>query len=199
MQLSKKEKKEKKEKMEKKAAIFTATGCEEIEALTVVDLLRRAGIQIDIVSISKEMQVMGSHNIVFGADKKLEDLISEEEQYDAYIIPGGMPGTKNLATCSPLCDLLVKSAENGKLVAAICAAPSVLGTLGLLNGKKACCYPGFEDKLLGAKVSYNPVETDGDIITSRGLGTAIEFAAAIIAKLLDKEAADKVLSAIVYK
>ncbi len=180
-----------------KIAVFAAEGCEEIEALTVVDILRRAGMETDIISLTENKAVTGSHNIVFGAEKRFDDI--DMNDYDAAILPGGMPGTKNLATHTGVCSTVKNFAANGKLLAAICAAPSVLGELGVLEGKKAVCYPGFENHLVGAEVLLNGVFTDGNIITSRGMGTAIDFALAIVEYFSDKTIADELSKAIIYK
>ncbi len=177
-------------------AIFFAEGFEEIEGLMVVDMLRRAGIGVDMVSISDSMQVTGSHQIAITVDKLLKDIVFEE--YDLLVLPGGMPGTINLGECEVLCKEVIKACENGRMIAAICAAPTVFGKHGLLNGKKACCYPGMEDGLIGAEVNTNPVNVDGNIITSRGLGTALDFALAIIEKMQSKEAADELAKKVVY-
>lgn len=182
--------------MEKKAYIFLANGFEEVEALTVVDLLRRANVNIKMVSISGNIKVTGSHGIVVDADLLLEE--ANCSQVDALILPGGMPGTRNLENCDRLVEELKSGNAEGRLLAAICAAPLVLGKNHLLEGKKASCYPGFEEDLLDAKVSYDPVSVDGNTITSRGLGTAIAFSAAIISKLVDEECSKQVLSSIIY-
>ncbi|MGN0204815.1 MAG: DJ-1 family glyoxalase III [Coprococcus sp.] len=178
------------------AAIFFADGLEEIEGLTVVDLFRRADIAIDIVSVTDEKTVAGAHNITIQADKILSEL--DFDAVDMLILPGGMPGTLNLGACEPLCRQLKLFNEQGKYVAAICAAPSVLGQLGILEGRAATCYPGFEKKLTGAITHENPVVVDGNIITSRGMGTAIEFAAELIALLKDRETAEKIKKSIIY-
>ncbi len=178
-------------------AVFAADGCEEIEALTVVDLLRRAGMDTDIISISDNTAVTGSHRIVFGAEKRFNDVNMDD--YDALILPGGMPGTNNLATHTGVCTTVKNFAASGKLLAAICAAPSVLGGLGVLEGKKATCYPGFEEKLLGAEVLTDRVVADGNIITSRGMGTAIDFGLAIIEYFADTNVTDELAASILYK
>ena len=180
----------------KKAAVFFALGFEEVEALTQVDLLRRAGIDVDMVSITDETSVFGAHNIEVVCDEILEEI--DKDSYDALILPGGMPGTKNLGNCSELIEMLKKYNEEGKVVAAICAAPMVLGRNGILEGKKACCYPGFEEFLEGAEVCEDKVAADGNVITSRGVGTAIEFAGALIEALVGKDAADEVKESIIY-
>lgn len=177
-------------------AIFLAEGFEEIEGLMVVDLLRRAGITVDMVSISDSQMVSGSHKITVTADKLIKDI--DFEVYDLLVLPGGMPGTIHLGECQVLCDALVKACENGQKIAAICAAPTVFGKLGLLQGKKACCYPDMEDGLVGAEVSFLPVTVDGNITTSRGLGTALPFALSLIEQLIDKETADELAKKVVY-
>ena len=176
--------------------IFLADGFEEIEGLMVVDLLRRAKLNIEMVSITGDIMVTGSHGITVKADALLED--ADFSKADAFVLPGGMPGTRNLQSHSLLNEELKKANEAGKLLCAICAAPLVLGANHILEGKNACCYPGFEEELLGAITNENPVTHDGNTITSRGLGTAIAFAAEIITTLCDKETANQVLESIIY-
>lgn len=176
--------------------IFLATGFEEIEGLMVVDLLRRAKLDIQTVSITGDIMVTGSHGITVKADTLIENV--DFSKADALVLPGGMPGTRNLQAHSLLNEELKKANEAGKLLCAICAAPLVLGTNHILEGKNACCYPGFEEELLGAITNENPVTHDGNTITSRGLGTAIAFAGEIIATLSSKENADQVLESIIY-
>ena len=174
----------------KKAYVFLADGFEEVEGLTVVDLLRRAEINVSMVSVSGEKQVKGSHGIVVEADLLYGQANMEEA--DALILPGGMPGTRNLEAHAPLTRALKIANEQKKLLCAICAAPLVFGKNGILQGKKACCYPGFEEDLLGADVCYEPVAKDGNVITSRGVGTAIAFAGEIITELVGKDIAEKI-------
>ena len=162
----------------------------------MVDLLRRVGIKVDMVSISHSKEVTGSHGITVTADLLIED--ADFSAYELLVLPGGMPGTINLGECEVLCKEVVKACENGKKIAAICAAPTVFGKLGLLNGKKACCYPDMEDGLTGADVSFDEVVVDGNIITSRGLGTALPFALALIEQLTDKQTADELANKVVY-
>lgn len=160
----------------KKVAVMLANGFEEIEALTVVDIIRRANITCDMFSISG-MEVKGAHDIVVKADK----LISEEvKEYDVIVLPGGMPGATNLRDNEEVIDLVKWFNDNKKIVAAICAAPIVLGKAGIIEGKKVTSYPGFEDELV--KVSYleDYVVVDGNIITSRGPATAMLFAYKIL-------------------
>lgn len=180
-----------------KVCIFLAEGFEEVEALTVVDLLRRADVEVVMASVDGKTDVTGAHGICVKADAAAETVNYDE--MDMLVLPGGMPGTLNLGKNEIVCRQVTAFAENGKLLGAICAAPSVLGSLGILHGREAVCYPGFEEKLEGAKVSFGPVKTDGNVITSRGLGTAIAFAGAIIEKLAGKEAADSVLTGIIYQ
>jgi 4-methyl-5(b-hydroxyethyl)-thiazole monophosphate biosynthesis len=174
-----------------------ANGCEEIEGLTVVDLLRRSGIQIDMLSITDDLQVTGSHDITFLADHRISDVNMED--YDGIILPGGMPGTLNLGASIPVMDTLVEFAKGGKLVGAICAAPSVLGKQGVLEGKDATSYPGFEKEMSGCRYKEDAVVVDGNIITSRGMGTAIDFGLAIVAYLSEQQAADALADKIIYK
>lgn len=181
----------------KKAAIFFAEGFEEIEALTVVDMLRRAKIQIDMVSITGEKQVESSHRVIVMTDKLIEDCAVMD--YDMLVLPGGMPGTIHLGECGELMDALKEFDKEGKPLAAICAAPSLLGKLEILDGRKATCYPGFEDQLLGAELVEEKAVTDGNVITGRGMGAAIEFAAAIITCLENAEKAEEIKNSICYK
>lgn len=177
--------------------IFLADGFEEVEALTVVDLLRRADIDITTVSIEDTMTVTGRSNITVEADKLIDDV--DFDSADTIVLPGGMPGTKNLAACKVLMNHVDKYAEHGKRLCAICAAPTVYGKCGLLKGKRACCYPGMEQDLLDAVVTYDPVTVDGNFITSRGAGTAIDFALAIIEQIKGRNIAENISKSIVFK
>lgn len=177
--------------------IFMADGCEEIEGLAVVDIVRRAKMDITMISINGKKEVTGAHNVVFLADALASEVNFEE--FDAIVLPGGGPGTRNLAADATVNQVIKKFAAEGKLVCAICAAPSVLGAAGILQGKKATCYPGFEDKLTGALVSEEAVVTDGNIITGRGMGTAIPFGLEIVRYLQGEEAAETIRSGIVYQ
>lgn len=181
----------------KKAIVFLADGFEEIEGLTVVDLLRRAGIQVVTASIKTEKEINGAHGIQVFADETVENV--DFSTADMVVLPGGMPGTLNLGNCKKVTETVMEFFKQGKEVAAICAAPSVLGDLGILKGKKATCYPGFEERLTGAEVSLEEVVSDGNVTTSRGLGTAIPFALKLIEKLIDTAKADEVKESIIYK
>ncbi len=180
-----------------KVAIFLATGFEEIEALTVVDLLRRVHVEIDMVSITGEKKAIGSHNIIVETDKIINQLNFNE--YDMLILPGGMPGTLNLEACEVLMSQVDAFYAQGKLLAAICAAPSILGHRHMLEGRLACCYPGFEKDLHGANVSLEPVCVDGKIITSRGMGCAVEFGLKIVEVLLGEEVSKDLAGKIIYE
>ncbi len=179
----------------KKAYIFLANGHEEVEALMVVDLLRRAGLDISTVSITDTKTVTSSHNVTYQADLLFSDV--EGTMADLVILPGGLPGTPNLRAFEPLMDMLRAHHEAGKYVAAICAAPSVLAEIGILDGKKGTSYPGFGKDI--ENYVEEPVVVDGNVITGRGLGAAIDFGLALIELLIDKEKADAVSAAIMYR
>ena len=181
----------------KKVRIFLADGFEEVEALTPTDLLRRAGAEVTLVSTGDKKEVAGSNGIVITADHLFAEM--DFTEMDLLVLPGGMPGTLNLKACEPLLELLKEHHAKGRRLAAICAAPTVLGHAGLLNGKKATCYPGCEDGLIGAICETAPVVTDGVITTSRGVGTAIPFALSLIAQLYGQEKADEIAKSIVYE
>lgn len=169
----------------RKAAIFLATGFEEIEAITIIDVLRRGGVHLDIISVSGNEYVEGAHQITVKSD--LLFFAIDYSDYELFVLPGGMPGTTNLIKHEGLSMLLQAEAEKGKRIAAICAAPSVLGELGLLEDKMATCYPGFEDQLGGAKVLNQDVVRDGNVITGKGAGVAFKFAAELLKDYLDKD------------
>ena len=165
----------------KKVAVIFASGMEEIEAITPVDVLRRAGAQVDVVSIG-ETEVKGSHNITVVADKLISQV--DLNDYDALVIPGGMPGATNIASKIEVLTAIKSALEKGKMVGAICASPAVvLGENGLLN-KKATCYPaeGFV-KILGDKYTGNDVEVCDNLITANGPKSALKFALALATAL----------------
>lgn len=179
-----------------KVSVYFAEGFEEIEALTVVDILRRAGVKTDMVSVTGSLEVTGAHGIKIATDRLFDENVEDE---DCIVLPGGMPGTNNLKAHAGLVDKIIKFNEKGKYIAAICAAPTVFGGLGLLKGKEATCYPGMEDGLLEAKVrTDSSVVCDGNIITSRGMGTAIDFSLFIVSALIDEETSGKLGRSIVY-
>lgn len=182
--------------MNKKVSVFLADGFEEIEGLTVVDLLRRAGIEVTTVSISGEKTIHGAHGIDVQADKLFQDVNYDEQ--DMLVLPGGMPGTLHLGEHQGLKDLLYRFYEKKMFLAAICAAPSIFGKYEFLKGRKATSYPGFEKELIGAEYVKEDVVVSDFVITSRGLGTAIPFALTLIEKLVDKEKADAIGQSIIY-
>lgn len=153
--------------------VFLADGFEEIEAFATVDILRRAGIEVNTVAIKRcGKNVSGTHGITMTADI---DKKAIKDDFDMIVLPGGMPGTRNLENSEAVQNAIDAAVKNGRIIAAICAAPSILGHKGILKGKKAVCYPGFESDLLGAQVMNTPVCEDGNIITANGPGAAIEF------------------------
>lgn len=177
--------------------LYLADGFEEIEALAPVDFLRRAGVEVTIVGVSGK-SCRGAHGITVEADI----LIGEESLDDTIsgvILPGGMPGAENLDNCASVHKAIDYCLAEGKIVAAICAAPFVLGKKGALEDKKATCFPGFEEYLYGAQVVGDGVVTDGNIITARGAGVAWEFGAAILSALGEKEKSADILRGIQWR
>ena len=168
--------------------VLLAEGFEEIEALTPVDMMRRAGLDVKTVGISGKT-VVGSHGITVVADATPDEI--DLSKVDFAVFPGGMPGSLNL-DASPFTDEIIKAVnENGGRMAAICAAPLVLGRRGLLKGKRATCYPGFEKELIGAECVDEGVVTDGSITTARGMGVSLAFAKELISLIVGKEKAEE--------
>ena len=180
----------------KRASVFLADGFEEIEGLAVVDILRRAGVEVTTVSIKKNCMITGRSNITVLADKWFGEMDFANE--DLLVLPGGMPGTTNLRDYAPLTALLSQWYEEKRLMGAICAAPMVFGGMGFLNGRKATIYPGMEAELKGATPVAEPVVVDAFLVTSRGMGTAIPFALKLVELLLGKEKAEEIAVSIVY-
>lgn len=179
----------------KKAYIFFAEGFEEIEAITPVDILRRAGIEVITVSITNTRRVTGSHGIEITTDFLINEI--KDIPADMLILPGGLPGADNLNRCMELKQMLQKHSDSGKSIGAICAAPMVLGEMGILKNKKATCYPGFEKHLHGAEVSANAVESSSNIITGQGVGAAMKFSLELVAHLIDTQTANELAKKIV--
>lgn len=173
--------------------VFLAEGFEETEAVTPIDLLKRAGFEVVTVGVTGKT-VTGSHKIPFVCDITADEI--DKDGLEGVILPGGMPGTKNLAASKAVTDTVKAAFEEGRLVGAICAAPSVLGRLGILNGRKAVCYPGFESALEGAEVLEVPAVTDGNVVTARGAGAALEFSYELIKALGGN--ADKIADDIIW-
>ena len=179
-----------------KIYVFLADGCEEIEALTPVDLLRRAGEDVCTVSIMGRKEVTGSHKITILADETIEE--GEFDDGDMLVLPGGMPGTLNLAGNETLAALIRSYDDQGKKLAAICAAPSILGVMGILKDKNAVCFPGWEEKLAGANVLDVPAVTDKNVTTGRGMGAATDFALELIRVLQGEDKAKEMAEKIVF-
>ncbi len=181
----------------KKAAVFLADGFEEIEGLTPVDMLRRAGVSVTTVSISGSPEIRGSHDILIKADKLFEEV--DYDEMDMLILPGGGEGTENLERCGKLNELLKKADSEKKLIGAICAAPRVLGKLGLLKGERAICFPGNEKFLEGAEIAEGEKAViSGRFVTARGMGASVEFGGALIELLLGKEKAEEILKKVQF-
>lgn len=176
---------------------FLADGFEEVEALAAVDMIRRSGIELKTVGVGKKV-ITGAHDIKVESDC-LEDEIVLNEDIEAIILPGGMPGTINLENSKTVQSAIDFAEENGKLLCAICAAPSILGHKGLLKGKQAIAYPGFEKDLEGAVISENHVVRDGNIITAKGAGVAIDFGLEIVAAVKSADKAEEIRKAIQSK
>jgi 4-methyl-5(b-hydroxyethyl)-thiazole monophosphate biosynthesis len=168
------------------AAVLLIDGFEEIEAITVIDVLRRADVAVDVIGVEAK-RVTGSHNISIGADGLLAERAAQT--YHAVVLPGGMPGAARLRDSEAVKRFVVRHAEAGRLVGAICAAPIALGAWGLLDGKAATCFPGFEAELGSATVSPGDVVNADNIVTSRGVGTALAFALALVERLVHVDTA----------
>ena len=175
--------------------MFLANGFEEIEALLPLDLMRRAGLEVTTVGIGGK-DITGSHGITVKAD--IADSELSDSSPECVILPGGMPGTKNLDASPVVHKALDDALENNSLICAICAAPMILGKRGILRGKKATCFPGFEEYLEGATVGGRAVR-DGQVITGIGMGAALEFGIEIVAALKGREEADKLADAVIAK
>ena len=179
--------------MAKKALVALAQGFEELEAVAVIDVLRRGGVDVTVAGVDS-LQVKSSRKITFWADKQLKDC---SDEFDAIVLPGGMPGSANLANSKELNASLKKFNNDKKIIAAICAAPAiVLASLGILDHKRATCYPG-DQKIFNKTTVYNEdnVVVDDNVITSRGPATALEFGFVILEKLTDKNTVDKIKKA----
>jgi len=176
--------------------ILLANGFEEIEAISVIDILRRAEIDLKIVSIYNSLQVSSDRNLNVTADITISEI--DKENITSIILPGGS-GYENLENSEKTKNLLLYANNHNKYLFAICAAPSILGNLGILNNKKATCYPGFEKYLIGSKNCNDDVCIDGNIITSRGPGTAHKFAYEIVSTLKDKLLSDTLKKGMLFK
>ena len=177
-------------------ALFLAEGFEEIEALATVDVLRRSQLDVQTVGVGGR-RIRGAHGIEVTADILDQEWTADE--LEAVVLPGGMPGTRNLEQSETVTKMITDCYQAGKTIAAICAAPSILGHMGLLNGRRAVCFPGYEQELSGAEIVSEPVVADGNIITSKGAGTANHFAFALVASLLGQERADSLKAALQWE
>jgi 4-methyl-5(b-hydroxyethyl)-thiazole monophosphate biosynthesis len=176
--------------MNKTVLVPLADGTEEIEAMTMIDVLRRADAQVTVAGVPT-LEITAAHGVKFTADKLISECI--DEAYDMIALPGGMPGAENLRDSKPLTDLLVNQRESGRWYAAICASPAVvLGSHGLLTGRSATCYPGFAGGLGGATESDERVVVDGPCITSKGPGSAMAFALTLVSILFGEAKTDEV-------
>lgn len=203
-------------------AVFFAEGYEEIEALTVVDICRRCGLEVDMVAVPSAASrdnaaapnvasqdnagapsaqdgrwVKSSHNVTVQMDKTFAEV--DFDEYDMLVLPGGKLGTENLEAHEGLMAQVDAFYEGGKYVAAICAAPSILGHRGIIKGRKACCYPGFESQLEGADVTNGPVEISDKVVTARGMGASVDFALAIAGIFCGQDKADEMAKTICYR
>lgn len=179
-----------------KVYAFLADGLEEVECLAVVDVLRRSGVEVTLVSVTGDRKVTGSHGIELGTDALFDDV--DPDVADVLFLPGGMPGTNNLKAHKGLRAAVECANKQGRRIAAICAAPSILGSMGLLKGRTATCYPGFEDHLTGVSYTSQGVVTDGNITTGRGLGFALDMGLELIRLLQGPQQAQKIAAAIQY-
>lgn len=184
--------------MERKkvAYILLADGFEEVEALAPYDIMHRGGVDVTLVSATATLGVRSSHGVEVVARRALPDGLGD---YDLLMLPGGMPGMTNLRDSRLVADEVRRASTGGKLIGAICASPSVLGGLGLLEGRRATCYPGFEQNLTGATTTGESVVEDGNIVTGIGAGASMEFGLKLLERLTDKATADAVREQIILR
>ena len=180
-----------------KCYLLFAEGLEECEGLITLDILRRAGLETDTVSVEDAHTVVGAHGVPVTCDRTLPELLAAPPEL--VVLPGGMPGTTNLVKSPAVETLVRRTLEHGGRAAAICAAPSVLAQYGLLAGRRATCYPGFEDRCPGAQMVDADVVTDGQITTGRALGAAMAFALELVRLLTDEQTAARTAEEIVYR
>ena len=170
--------------------VFLANGFEETEAIAPIDIMRRAGLEVCTVGVGGET-AKSTHGINVVCDMA-EDKLSADSDFEAIVLPGGMPGTLNLENSEKVQSFIDRAVKENKLIGAICAAPSILGHKGILSGKKATCFPGFEEDLKGADVKADGVCLDGNIITAKGAGVALDFGFEIVKYLVNDETANKI-------
>lgn len=174
--------------MKKRISVHLAEGFEEVEAISIIDVLRRADLDVVVVSVTGKTEVTGAHQIKVVADMLFENV--NYDQVDMIVLPGGIPGATNLDAHSGLTRMIRKFDSEKKSLAAICAAPLVFGNLDILNGKQAVCYPGYEKYLKGAEVLAIPVVESGNVITGRGAGVSMKFALKIVERMVSLEKAE---------
>ncbi|MBF0440379.1 MAG: DJ-1/PfpI family protein [Oligoflexales bacterium] len=179
-----------------KAMVPLADGFEELEAVTIIDILRRAGIDVTTTYL-KQNPVAGAHNLKVTADRKIDEV--DFSEYSLITLPGGLPGSSNLMEDKRVISFITGVYERGGFVSAICAAPMALGRAGVLKGKKATCYPGFEDKMTGAKYVNDPVVVDGKVITGNGPGSAVHFALTLVEALMGSSKAEELRKGMLVK
>ena len=181
--------------MEKSVLVPVADGTEELEAVAIIDVLRRAGAAVTMASVSGDRQITASRGVVIVADDRIEACV--EKDYDLVVLPGGIPGAQNLRDSDPLKQILIRQREKERLYGAICASPAiVLEHHGLLAGHQATCHPGFTDGLSDKTRIDEPVVMDGNCLTSRGAGTAVTFALALVERLYDRDKRDEVAASL---
>lgn len=181
-----------------KIYVFLANGCEEIEALAPVDILRRGGVEVVTVSINETALVVTAHGVKIYADAAFSE-IADFADADMLLLPGGLPGATNLRDHEGVRQALLAQAEAGKRIGAICAAPLVLGSLGLLQGRKATCYPGFEQYMTGAEYTAELFTEDGNIITGEGPAATLPYAYQILSYFVGPEQTDEIAEGMMYK
>lgn len=176
---------------------FLATGFEDIEALIPLDIMRRAGVDFKTVSIIGDLYVESAHGVSIKADMLIED--ADMSDADLIMLPGGLPGATNLNAHNGVKKAIIEQNARGKMIGAICAAPMVLGGIGLLQGRRATCYPGFEKYLEGAEYTHELCAVDGNITTGEGPAAALPYAYTLLAALTDRQTADQVAEGMMYK
>jgi len=181
--------------MRKKVVVILANGFEEIEAITPIDTLRRAGVDVTVVGLTGSV-ITGAHNITITCDTTLDAIF--HQPFDGIVLPGGNPGTTNLSESTKLIEMIYQMNRDNKIIAAICAAPQVLDLSGVLTDKKYTCYPGSEEKIVHGERIDEPVVIDGNIITGRAAGSSLDFSLGIIEELLDAEQSSDISSRLVY-
>lgn len=180
-----------------KVYVFLADGFEEVEALAVVDLLRRAEVDTTMIAVSDTIEIIGGHGIVVTADKVFEEVSFDD--VDMIFLPGGTTGVRNLGKCEGLCQKIVEFSEEGKMIAGICAAPTLLHKLGVLNGKNATCYRDLAGELVNANYIDANVVVDGNVITSQGFGTSTDLGLALIEHFRGREEAKRIQHSVMYR